>query len=262
MNTKALILTALALCGAGVIPAAAADDDSSRNALKVKKLGFQVIEEDSELMRGKQRGTTVWFQLTAPDGKRFIDSKGTTPARLNCQDGAGQKMKAAEYTPFFSEISEDGRVMCIEVKTPDVSPDGTLRLSGMLPVTLSSGMEKQEAVALTLTKGRSIRTAGYTISVDEVEQDEGIFSVSFNIKGKEEPAYISFTTTDGEKLVPLGCSQSVRTFGNKMEAEFTFRFDRELSEVRLSVSTWATPETIECPLKARVRLGGGKSKTK
>ncbi len=258
MKTTTLLLLALALGGAGLGHAA----ETPESSLKVKKMGTQVIYEswgNNNGMQRYQRGTTVWLQMSAPEGKSFIENKSAKRVSISCQDGAGQPLDEAEINPFFNDIAEDCTTLTLELSTPAVSEDGTLALKGIVPVTISAGMEKEAPVALTLADDQTADAAGYTFKVSDVEREDGgvVFSLSF--KGTEAPADISFTTADGTPLDIRRVGHSISAFGGQMNAEYTYESEQDLQEVRLVVAKWVGKEVIQFPLKARLQVGGGKA---
>ncbi len=265
MKTSTILAYALAFTGMGLTLAATPDAPAAGNgprAIKIRKMSIQIVFDQTETMRNP-RGTYVWLELTAPIGKRFIEGKSDfgmlrREHKLDCKDGAGNSLRDAELQKFYNEISKDGGTMCVRVHTPSLSPDGVLALSGKIPATLSTGKEEQGSAPLTLEEGKQVSVAGYEVAVTEVHDEGPSLMVGFSLKGKAEPAGISFRTKDGRELEADNYTRSVTSGPDSMDAEYSYHFEEKPEEVQVVISQWGGTEEIRVPVKTRVRLDGTK----
>jgi hypothetical protein len=177
---------------------------------------------------------------------------------------------AAAKCRFFgggdSSFSKDRLALRLEFTAKGdsrVSADGTLKVTGELPVVFATGKEETRSTAFTVAAGTEVKfsaekaTAMPTLKVKSSGKpkwgdDPFEIVISTNRKA-DEFAGIRFYTKDGKPVDAERGSTSWMGFGNKGSGEISYTFKSAQTDLILAVESWSGRE--EKSLKVDLAAG-------
>lgn len=144
-----------------------------------------------------------------------------------------------------------------------VSPDGTLKVTGELPITLATGKEETRSEPITVAAGAAVKfpaakAAALPIlkvkSSGKPKWGDDPFEIVLGTNRKaEEFAGIRFYTKDGKPVDAERSSTSWMGFGGQGSGEITYSFKSAQTDLILAVETWSGRE--EKSLKVDLSAG-------
>lgn len=151
-------------------------------------------------------------------------------------------------------FSKDHRTMRVEFsaeKPVQLAADGTLKITGELPITLASGKAETRSDAFSVAKGTAVKfpadkTGMPTLKVKssgKPEWGDDPFEVVFTTNRKaDEFAGIKFYTKDGKPVEADRTSSSWMGLGKSGSGDMTYTFKAPQTDLILAMESWTGSE--------------------
>ena len=218
---------------------------------------------EEELPMGKSTGVEVTVGIQT-DGQRIVavaDEQKKLPAIT--ADG-GKKLEAEEHwSTFGTEISDDGKVVWIPVKSSELPPSGTSSLKIAGEITLIVGSEPAESDhEFALAQGTKGKLGKAEVEIEDVSKNEfgdGETIVSFASKSKDFSLIqeIKFLDANGNEIESSSMGTSSYGFGDDMNYSRSFSLAGDPKQVKVHVSYFGKTLELKVPIDAEVTLGLG-----
>lgn len=175
---------------------------------------------------------------------------------------------AAAKCKFFGgdmAFSKDRLALRLEFSTEEkarISPDGTLKVTGEIPITLATGKEETRSEPFAIAVGTAVKfpagkdgLPGLKVkSMGKPDWGDDPFEIEFSTDRKpQEFAGIRFYTKDGTPVKAKRGGTSWMGFGNKGSGTVTYTFKAPQTELILAVESWTGKEEK----KLKVDLSAG-----
>lgn len=159
---------------------------------------------------------------------------------------------------FFGSnaFSKDRKCLRLEFNTEGgakVSPNGSLKVTGVLPVILATGKKETRSEVFTIAKDASVTfPAGEkdlpkfkVKSSGKPQWGDDPFQIELSLDRKpDEIAGVRFYTKDGKELEANRTSSGWMGFGNKGSGEITYTFKAAHKDLILAVETWTGSQNL------------------
>lgn len=159
---------------------------------------------------------------------------------------------------FFSgnAYSKDKKTMRLEFNTRSpakVSPNGSLEVTGVLPITLATGKQETRSEVFAISKDAPVVfPAGETDlpkfkvkSSGKPQWGDDAFQIEFSTDRKpDDIAGLRFYTKDGKEVEANRAGSSWMSFGSKGSGEVTYTFKSEHKELIVAVETWTGRQEV------------------
>lgn len=160
---------------------------------------------------------------------------------------------------FFggNAFSKDKKTMRLEFNTKSaakVSPNGSMKVIGVLPLVLATGKQETRSEVFTISNDVPVvYPAGKTDlpkfkvkSTGKPQWGDDPFQIEFSIDRKpDEMAGVRFYTKEGKEVEADRTSSGWMGFGSKGSGEVTYSFKAVHKELMLAVETWTGREEVE-----------------
>ena len=220
----------------------------------VKIAGIQAIFDDGSTQFGafktysSDKGYGVTLMIHG-GGKQMvgIDNKATLKiggAPAQCHFFGGDSVFSKDHLFARLEFSAEGN--------SQVSPDGTLKVTGEIPVTFATGKAETRSEVLTIAPNAAVKFPAAkaaempTLQVKSSGKpkfSEDAFEIVFSTNRKAgELAGIRFYSKDGAAIEAEQSSSSWMGFGNKGSGEITYSFKAAQTQVIVAIESWTGRE--------------------
>lgn len=234
---------------------------------KVAVAGISILRSlpgmKDQMPMGKSEGVEITVGIQT-DGQRIVavaDEQKKLPAITT--DG-GKKLEADEHwSTFGTEISDDGKVVWIPVKSSEVPPSGTTSLKIAGEITLIVGSEPAESDhEFALAQGTKGKLGKADVEIEDVSKNEfgeGETIVSFASKSKDFSLIqeIKFLDANGDEIESSSMGTSSYGFGDDMNYSRSFSLAGDPKQVKVHVSYFGKTLDLKVPIDAEVTLGLG-----
>jgi len=171
---------------------------------------------------------------------------------------------------FFSgdaSYSKDHKSLRLEFSTAgktQAESDGTLKITGDIPVTLASGKEETRSESLTVTTDAEVKfpaaKPGSSLPTLKVKSSgkpkygDGVFEIEFSTDRRpDDIAGIRFYGKDGKELEAHRGSSGWTSFGGHGSGEMTYSFKVPVTDLVVAVENWTGREEV----RVKVDLSAG-----
>lgn len=232
----------------------------------VKLAGLQIVfddgadEFDGFKTLNAEKGLGVTLMVTGVD--RNIVGFDNEKAELKV---GGSPAECRFFSPNMA-ISKDQHALRVQFTTEKggkVSADGTLKITGELPLLLASGKEETRSEPFSVAKGAPVKFPAsakegqpklQVKSTGKPKWGDNPFEIVFSTDRKADDfAGIRFYDKDGKEVESDRASSSWMGFNNRVSGEITYTFKEKPTDLILAVESWTGREEK----KIKVDLSAG-----
>ncbi len=205
----------------------------------------------------QQSGTALALIVRAPENKKIVEVDDDKCSLVEFTDDRGHNLLDGVDWDGFPEISKDGCLALVEVKSKNRPSQDASRLSarGTIHVRVAASETTEKIENLKLKVGAKVKIGQEAVEVMKVQQENDglVLVLQINRKLKDNMKDIRFLTDEGNPLEIWG--RGSFTFGNASQLEYSLNTNSTPETLIVEIDLWQKLEILDIPFEIESGVG-------